>query len=164
MEPKEYLKFLNKFKSKKTTDDCYKPGKVDMQAWRSMTNAMGGQLNQLAESMLGTGKNGMDLYNAMKDGSITFADFNDALLKLDKDGFGKYASFAEQAKSATEGLQTGMANLRTAMVRGLANGLESINKALKKSKLPTIGKVLDMVREKVNNVRDENKTYDKIKR
>ena len=46
-------------------------GKVDMQAWRSIQAAMPGQLNQVAEAMLGAGKNSNDLYEAMKNGSIS---------------------------------------------------------------------------------------------
>lgn len=49
-------------------------GKVDMQAWRSIQAAMPGQLNQVAEAMLGAGKNSNDLYEAMKNGSISFDD------------------------------------------------------------------------------------------
>ena len=55
-------------------------GKVDMQAWRSIQAAMPGQLNQVAEAMLGAGKNSNDLYEAMKNGSISFDDFNNCLL------------------------------------------------------------------------------------
>lgn len=96
-------------------------GKVDMAAWRSMVSAMPGQMNQLAESLLGAGKNSMDLYEAMKDGTITFDDFNAAILQLNKEGTGAYASFEQQARSATEGIATSQANLGTAITRGLAN-------------------------------------------
>ena len=83
-------------------------GKVDMQAWRSIQAAMPGQLNQVAEAMLGAGKNSNDLYEAMKNGSISFDDFNKKVIELNQNGFGKYASFAQQAKDATQGIGTAM--------------------------------------------------------
>src|SRR5690625_3689182 len=42
-------------------------GAVDMQSWRSMLTAMPGQMDQIAQSMLGAGNNSMDLYDALKD-------------------------------------------------------------------------------------------------
>lgn len=96
-------------------------GKVDMAAWRSMVSAMPGQMNQLSESMLGAGSGSMDLYEALKTGEVGFGDFNEAILALNKDGVGAYASFAQQAKDSTDGIATGQANLNTAIVRGMAN-------------------------------------------
>ena len=96
-------------------------GKVDMAAWRSMMSAMPGQLGQLSESLLGAGANSMDLYAAMQDGTVSFDDFNKGLLALDKQGVNGYASFADQAKDATDGIGTGTQNMYTAITRGLAN-------------------------------------------
>src|SRR5690606_32489975 len=96
-------------------------GKVDMAAWRSMVSAMPGQMNQLSEVLLVAGAGSMDLYEALKTGEIGFDDFNQAVLRLNSEGTGAYASFAEQARSATDGIATSQANLGTAITRGLAN-------------------------------------------
>lgn len=96
-------------------------GKVDMTAWRSMVSAMPGQMDQLSKSLLGAGAGQTDLYNAMQDGTVTFDQFNDAILSLNDKGAAGFASFEDQARSATEGIATGQANLNTAIVRGMAN-------------------------------------------
>jgi tape measure domain-containing protein len=95
--------------------------KVDLTAWRSVSNAMPGQMDQLAKSILGTKANSLDLYKAMKDGTVTFDQFNAAVLKLDKDGYAGFASFSQQAKDATQGIGTAMTNVNTAVTRGVAN-------------------------------------------
>lgn len=101
-------------------------GVPDIAAWRSMVAAMPGQMNQLAQSMLGANKKQGDLYEAMKTGKVSFADFNRAILKLNEDGFGKYASFAQQAKDSTDGIATSQANLSTAITRNLASVIQKL--------------------------------------
>lgn len=101
-------------------------GKVDMMAWRSMVDAMPGQMNQLAKSILGANATQMDLYNAMKGGKVTFDDFNNAVLKLDKEGTDGFASFAQQSKDATNGIATQWTNLKTAIGRGLAGLVDAV--------------------------------------
>lgn len=101
-------------------------GKVDMQAWRSIQAAMPGQLNQVAEAMLGAGKNSNDLYEAMKNGSISFDDFNKKVMKLNQNGFGKYASFAQQAKDATQGIGTAMENVKNRVAKAVQKVIEAV--------------------------------------
>lgn len=101
-------------------------GKVDMQAWRSIQAAMPGQLNQVAEAMLGTGKNSNDLYEAMKNGSISFDDFNKKVMELNQNGFGKYASFAQQAKDATQGIGTAMENVQNRVAKAVQKVIEAV--------------------------------------
>ncbi|NYI25778.1 tape measure protein [Aeriscardovia aeriphila] len=101
-------------------------GKVDMQAWRSVQAAMPGQLNQLAEALLGADHNGNDLYEAMKKGTVSFDDFNKAVVKLNKDGFGKYASFAQQAKDATQGIGTAMENVKNRVAKAVEKVVEAV--------------------------------------
>ena len=101
-------------------------GKVDMQAWRSIQAAMPGQLNQVAEAMLGTGKNSNDLYEAMKNGSISFDDFNKKVMELNQNGFGKYASFAQQAKDATQGIGTAMENVKNRVAKAVQKVIEAV--------------------------------------
>ncbi|MBW3095340.1 tape measure domain-containing protein [Bifidobacterium sp. DSM 109960] len=101
-------------------------GKVDMQAWRSIQAAMPGQLNQLAQALLGAGKNGNDLYDAMKDGTVSFDQFNKAVVKLNSDGFGQYASFAQQAKDATQGIGTAMENVKNRVAKAVQKVIEAI--------------------------------------
>jgi len=101
-------------------------GKVDMQAWRSIQAAMPGQLNQVAEAMLGAGKNSNDLYEATKNGSISFDDFNKKVMELNQNGFGKYASFAQQAKDATQGIGTAMENVQNRVAKAVQKVIEAV--------------------------------------
>lgn len=101
-------------------------GKVDMQAWRSIQAAMPGQLNQVAEAMLGAGKNSNDLYEAMKNGSISFDDFNKKVMELNQNGFGKYASFAQQAKDATQGIGTAMENVKNRVAKAVQKVIDAV--------------------------------------
>ena len=101
-------------------------GKVDMQAWCSIQAAMPGQLNQVAEAMLGAGKNSNDLYEAMKNGSISFDDFNKKVMELNQNGFGKYASFAQQAKDATQGIGTAMENVQNRVAKAVQKVIEAV--------------------------------------
>ncbi|MCE0510842.1 tape measure protein [Microbacterium sp. KKR3/1] len=105
-------------------------GKVDMTAWRSMVSAMPGQMDQLSKSLLGANAKQTDLYAAMQSGSVTFDQFNAAILALNKDGYSGFASFAEQAKSATDGIATSQANLATAVTRTLATIIQKLKPAI----------------------------------
>lgn len=101
-------------------------GKVDMQAWRSIQAAMPGQLNQVAEAMLGAGHNANDLYEAMKSGKFSFDDFNKAVMDLNQNGFGKYASFAQQAKDATQGIGTAMENVKNRVAKAVQKIIDAV--------------------------------------
>lgn len=107
-------------------------GKPDMQDWKSLVSAMPGQMNQLAEAMLGTGATANDLYAALggggADATITMDQLLDKMIELDTTGGGSITSFSEQAKTATGGVQTSMENLGTAVTRGLTSILDSIGK------------------------------------
>lgn len=105
-------------------------GKVDMTAWRSMVSAMPGQMDQLSKSLLGANAKQTDLYAAMQSGSVTFDQFNAAILALNKDGYAGFASFADQAKSATDGIATSQANLETAVTRTLATIIQKLKPAI----------------------------------
>lgn len=101
-------------------------GKVDMAAWRSVQAAMPGQLNQLAVALLGAGKNGNDLYDAMKDGTVTFDDFNKAVVKLNKQGIDGFASFEKQARDSTAGIATALENVKSRIQKAIQKVVEAI--------------------------------------
>lgn len=101
-------------------------GNVDMAAWRSMVSAMPGQMSQLSEELIGTGASAFDLYDALKEGTLGFDELNGAILTLNSEGTGEFASFADQAASATDGIGTGMTNFQTAVTRGLANVIQKL--------------------------------------
>lgn len=125
-------------------------GKVDMQSWRSMLDAMPAQLNQIAKKILGAGKNQNDLREAMKSGKVTFKDFNNALLELNEKGLPGLGSFQQQAKVATQGIGTSFTNVRTAVVKNVANMIQRTDNILKKNGFGTIAENLNKVKDKIN--------------
>lgn len=107
-------------------------GKPDMQDWKSLTSAMPGQMNQLAEAMLGAGATSNDLYTALGGGGAkaraSTEQLLNAMVKLDTEGSGSISSFADQAKTATGGVATSMANVGTAVTRGIAKVMDAVGK------------------------------------
>lgn len=111
-------------------------GKPDMQDWKSLMQAMPGQLTQLAHALLGPTYNARDLYAALgggkqKDGgdvwgTVSIDQLIDAIIRLDLEGGAGITSFKEQAQTAAGGIETQMANMNNAITRGLAGTLEAI--------------------------------------
>jgi len=110
-------------------------GKVDMQSWSSITDVASGQLRQLAETLLGAGHNGNDLYYALQKGTVTFDDMNATIVKLTDEGGANFASFDEQARAMTGGIGTSLENLNTRITKAITKviqriGPEKIEKAI----------------------------------
>lgn len=124
-------------------------GKVDMQSWRTLLETMPLALDKVAESFGYVGASAKnDLYKALQDGSITFTQFADRIVELNE-ATDDFVGFAELAKTATGGLGTAMQNLGNAIVKGVAENLAAVDKALQKNKLPTMAGIVDKVRDKV---------------
>ena len=115
-------------------------GKVDAQTWNSMINSgLGPTLNALAKQMgITTG----ELKEGLSEGKISVNDFQDALIKLDKEGGGGLKSLDQIAKDSTKGISTSLANAKTAMVRGTAELIKSVDEMLKNMNLPTISEFI----------------------
>ena len=101
-------------------------GKPELQDWKTLQEVMPGQLNQVAKALIGPTANSKDLYNALKDGSITMGDFNNAVMKLDKEGVDGFASFAQQAKDATQGIGTALDNIPNRISKALQKVIDAI--------------------------------------
>ena len=111
-------------------------GRPDMQDWKSLMQAMPGQLTQLAHALLGPTHNARDLYAALGGGkqkeggaiwgTVSIEQLIDAIIRLDLEGGSGITSFKEQAQTAAGGIETQMANMNNAITRGLAGTLEAI--------------------------------------
>lgn len=111
-------------------------GRPDMQDWKSLMQAMPGQLTQLAHALLGPTHNARDLYAALGGGkqkeggdvwgTVSIDQLIDAIIRLDLEGGSGITSFKEQAQTAAGGIETQMANINNAITRGLAGTLEAI--------------------------------------
>lgn len=102
-------------------------GKVSAQDFNQMNEAIPGLMSKVAESM---GISFKKLKDGLSDGSISIDQFNAALQKLDTEGTGSMEALSKSAHTATGGIQTSIANARTALVRGVANIMKSVDKAL----------------------------------
>ncbi len=102
-------------------------GKVDMQSWRSMLDAAPGQLKQLAQTLLGASANSQDLYKALQEGTVTFDQMNEAIVNLNANGGDGFASFEEQARSATGGIGTALENLQTRIAKAIAKVIDHLD-------------------------------------
>ena len=109
-------------------------GKVDQMAWNSVVNAAGKALNDVAEEMLGAGKNQADLYSSLKDGTITMDQFNKKMIEMSE----RTGGFAEQAIKGSEGVRTSMSILSSAVTRGLTNIIEAFDDAMEAQGLPNL--------------------------
>lgn len=107
-------------------------GKPEMQDWKSLSMAMPGQLDQLAKSMLGPTANANDLYAALGGGkskqAISMDQLLDEIIRLDQEGGEGFASFQEQAETASGGVQTSMANMGNAVTRGITGVMEEVGR------------------------------------
>lgn len=128
-------------------------GTVDMESWRTLLETMGVALNDVAAEFGYTGQSAKnDLYNALKDGEITFDEFNQTLMNLDQ-GLSttndNFVSFADRALTASEGIGTSMQNIQTAIVTGLANMITAIDEGMQSAGLGTLSSNLNKLKDTV---------------
>lgn len=115
-------------------------GKFEAEEWKTMQETMGLALNRVAESFGYAGESAQtDLYNALKEGEITFSQFNDRLIQLN-DGVG---GFAELAKTSSAGIKTAWTNMGTAMVRGTTSIVEAIDSGLSETRFSSIQIIIE---------------------
>jgi tape measure domain-containing protein len=126
-------------------------GKVDQQSWNTLIEVAPGQMNQLAKSLLGASANQKDLYEALKEGTLSIEDMNNEVIRLDTEGGESFSSFAEQAQGATGGIETSITNVKTAITKGIANSITAINEGLEKANLPTIQEMLANLKGYINS-------------
>lgn len=115
----------------------YSKGRVDMVEWRALLTAMPAQLEQVAQAM---GLVSADaLGESLRNGSVSVDDFLVTVSKLNTEGSSGFASFEQQARNATGGIETSVATLGTAIQRSIANIIESIGRDNIRSGLQAIG-------------------------
>lgn len=126
-------------------------GKVDMQSWRTLMETMPLGLQKTAEAFGFAGASAKnDLYQALKEGEITFDQFSDKLIELDAGVNG----FAELARVNSIGIATSFKNIKTAVVRGTANMIQAFDKAAQARGLGSIASNLDKVKKAVSQAFD----------
>ncbi len=115
-------------------------GKVEMLRWRTLQETMGYALQKTAEAFGFAGDSAQtQLYEALRDGDITFSDFNAKLIELN-DGVG---GFAEMAKTASGGIGTAFINLKTRVAAGVAGIIEAFDRGLSQTRFESIEGFID---------------------
>nr|DAF84353.1 MAG TPA: tail tape measure [Caudoviricetes sp.] len=129
---------------------AFSNGKIDASTWNSMINSgLGPTLNALAKTM---GKTTGELKAGLSEGKISVKDFQEGLIKLDKEGGGGLKSLDTIVKDSTKGIGTSLQNAKTAMVRGTAELIKSADQVLANMNLPTISEMITNSGKKVENM------------
>lgn len=122
-------------------------GEVDLQSWKTLQETMPIGLQKTAEAMGYVGESAQrDLYGALKEGEITFKDFQNQLIEL---GTGT-GELAELAKINSEGIATSFGNLRNTASKGLANIIKDLDNLSVAVTGKNIAKNLDSLKVLVN--------------
>jgi tape measure domain-containing protein len=102
-------------------------GPLDAQTWNSLRNSgLTPVLNAMAKE---SGMSMSAMKKAFGEGKLTVQDFTDNLITMNTKGGGGLASLEKIAKTATGGIGTGIANMQTAVTRGVANIIEAFGAA-----------------------------------
>ena len=128
----------------------YAKGKPDMMEWRSAMTAMPAQMKQVAKAMGYMSAD--DLGVALRNGKASMDDFMNTMVKMNKTSVAGFRSLEEQARNATGGFSTTIANLKSAVTRGVAGMIEETNRALESSGLPTIQKMITSIGSTLESV------------
>ena len=125
-------------------------GKPDLESWRTLQETMSPALTKVAKKLGITSGNTMELYNAMKDGKISFDDFNTALIECDTEVGG----FADTAQEASKTIRTGFTNIRSAVENFEMSVIGAVNNLLNSEGFGGIVDILDKVKTAIYNVRN----------
>lgn len=125
-------------------------GTVDMQSWRTLQETMAPALTKVAKKLGITSGNANELYAALQNGTITFDQFNDAMIECDTETGG----FAETALEASKGVKTSMTNIKSA-VQNLEQGfMSAMNNMLKSKAIGGLVDNLEKIKSKIYDFRN----------
>ena len=120
-------------------------GKPDMQSWRTLQETMAPALTKTAKKLGIVSGNTTELYNAMKNGQITFDRFNAALIECDTEAGG----FAETALSASKTIRTGFTNIKSAVENVEMRIISAFNNILDSQGFGSFVDILDKVKSSI---------------
>lgn len=125
-------------------------GTVDMQSWRTLQETMAPALTKVAKKLGIASGNANELYDALQNGTITFDQFNDAMIECDTETGG----FADTALEASKGVKTSMTNIKSA-VQNLEQGfMSAMNNMLKSKAMGGLVDNLEKIKSKIYDFRN----------
>lgn len=104
--------------------NSYSIGAIDLNTWRALQQAMPAQLSQVSQAFQKTDD---ELYKALQSGNISMDEFMDKIIELNTTGVDGMQSFEQQAKNSVGGLKTSMANMNSAVTRGVAKIITTVD-------------------------------------
>lgn len=129
---------------------AYAKGKPDMMEWRTAMTAMPAQLKQVAKAMGYVDTTALG--DNLRAGKVSMNDFMNTFIELNKKGVDGFQSLEEQARNATGGFATAIANMKSAVTRGITDIITKINGALQKAGLPDIQTMISNFGTAIENV------------
>lgn len=107
--------------------EAYSRGKPDMKEWRILMETMPGQMRQVSDAMGYGAENVQQLGEDLRTGKVPMDEFMNTFVKLNETSAdGSFIGFADQAQNAASGLEVSMTRMRTAITRGLAGAIDSL--------------------------------------
>ena len=128
----------------------YAKGKPDMMEWRSAMTAMPAQLKQVAKAMGYVSADAVG--EALRKGEVSMNEFMATMVKMNKESVAGFKTLEEQARNATGGFATSIANMKSAVTRGLTGMVDNINEALQGSGLPTLQEMISNIGSTIEKV------------
>lgn len=124
-------------------------GKPDLESWRTLQETMSPALTKVAKKLGIASGNTLKLYDAMKEGEITFDDFNKALIECDTETGG----FAETAKDASKTIRTGFTNIKSAVENFEMAVIGAVDNIINSKGFGGVVDVLDNIKSAIYDVR-----------
>ena len=123
-------------------------GTVDLESWKTLQETMPLALQKTVKAMGFTRKSAQrDLYAALKEGTVTFDEFTNGLIKLGT-GTGELATLA---KENSLGIATSFGNLKNAVAKNLANIITKLDEMAQKITGKTIAQNIDSLKVLIND-------------
>ena len=128
----------------------YAKGKPDMMEWRTAMTAMPAQLKQVAQAMGYASAD--ELGESLRKGEISMNEFMATMVKMNHESVAGFKTLEEQARNATGGFATSIANMKSAVTRGLTGMVDNVNDALSRSGLPTLQEIITNIGSTIEKV------------
>lgn len=125
-------------------------GTVDLESWRTLQETMAPALTKVSKKLGIASGDANELYEALKNGTITFDQFNDAMIECDTETGG----FADTALEASKGIKTSMTNIKSA-VQNLEQGfMSAMNNMMKSKAMGGLVDNLEKIKTKIYDFRN----------
>ena len=121
-------------------------GKLQGDEFNSVASASPILMSRMADAFGFGAKGTAQLKDALSSGKISAQEFADKMVELNKGTGG----FAELARKNSAGIKTSFANIKTAVVKGVANVITAVNDGMSKAGFGSIDENFDKVKDAVS--------------